>query len=320
MTVERKDLNNFFNVVKSSLGNNKPPPKKMNKQHLNTSINDNSKDQRTNVIYLNTDCNLRCEYCYESDSREGLLDQANCTTKDIDNFLTEICEREKESVSTVVIMGGEPFLKFDLIEYTILKAASLKEKKRGWGFSIVSNGTLFTDSILTRYKEIINIARKHSIFITQEVSYDCSGQFRRKWPNGSNSKEHVEKGIQKLIDYEIPFRISYTVHSGNYNNVVKDCIYLLEKYPKKYQERITVGWAYQDLDRVLGPDKSFELKENFKPYAEYLLELYGVPICGNSCDACSICNQSNFVGNSYLSPTTGITYAEKITKNKFLQF
>jgi MoaA/NifB/PqqE/SkfB family radical SAM enzyme len=285
------------------------------------SINDKSGDQRTNVIYINTDCNLRCEYCYESNSREGLPDQINCTPQDIDRFLGEICEREKGLVSTVVVMGGEPFLKFDLVEYTVMKAASLtKTKGGGWGFSIISNGTLFSDKILTRYKELINIASHHGIFITQEVSFDGSGQHRRKLPDGSNSITQVEKGIQKLIEFGISFRISYTVHAGNYKNIVRDCIYILEKYPTPLHDRMSVGYAYQELDDLLGEGAANKLKDDFKVYADHLFDLYGVPICGNTCGHCTMCEKSNFVGNSYLSPTTGITYDDKTTTHTFQQF
>ena len=115
------DLNSFFNNIKTILSD--------------------EVEQRTNVIYLNTDCNLRCEYCYEDDSRNGLPDQQILTTIDIDNFLNEIAEREKGCVSTIVIMGGEPFLKFHLIEYTIAAAMNMVHNKKhsGWGISLKNN-------------------------------------------------------------------------------------------------------------------------------------------------------------------------------------
>ena len=317
--VKKYDITEFFEIFKIMFNKKDETGNKSKK--LTSNISDKPGDQRTNVIYLNTDCNLRCEYCYEENSRTGLEDQVNCTQSDIDNFLNEICIREKDLTSTVVLMGGEPFLKFELIEYAVLKAASLtKTKGTGWGFSIISNGTLFTDKILNRYKELITIASTHKVHITQEVSYDVTGQYRRKWPDGSSSIKHVERGIQKLIEFEMPFRLSYTVHSGNYKNLLKDCIYILEKYPIKYHDRMTVGWAYKDLDFTLGYGAAEKLKSEFEPYANYLLDKYGVPICGNTCNHCSICRSSNFVGNSYLSPTTGITYDNKKTEHNFQQF
>lgn len=329
MSVKEDDITNFFSDVKtmfdkpklSSNISNKTPDMMDPTKKLTRVIEDKQGTQRTNIIYLNTDCNLRCEYCYEGDSRNGLPDQVKITPEKIDDFLLEICDREKGRVSTIVLMGGEPFLNYDLIEYIVLKACSLIEQKgSGWGFSIISNGTLFTDKILIRHKKLIETAKNHQSLIAQEVSYDGSGQYRRKWPNGSNSKSHVEAGMQKLIEYEIPFKISYTVHEGNYKNIVKDCIYILEKFPLPYHYRMTVGWAYSELDKILGHKESYRLKEEFIPYARYLLDVYGVPICGNTCGYCTECDQSRFVGNSYLSPTTGISYDEKTTSHDFQQW
>ena len=321
MKVKKTDIDDFFNDIKDMFNDNKNSNSISTSKNLSLINKDKPGEQRTNVIYLNTDCNLRCEYCYEGPSRNGLPDQTKCTPKDIDNFLNEICKREKNAVSTIVLMGGEVFLKFDLLEYTILKAASLtKSKGGGWGFSIVSNATLFTDKIMTRYKNLIDSVVSHGVHISQEVSYDASGHYRRKWPDGSSSISQVEKGIEKLIEYKIPFRISYTVHSGNVKNLIKDCVTILEKYPLPYHTRLLVGYACRDLDELLGPSSTDGVRDSFKPYAEYLHKLYGVPICGNSCDICNICNKAKFVGNSYLSPTTGITYDEKSTSHSFQQF
>lgn len=340
MNVNKDDITKFFGDVKTMFKPNQPektqPVQKVSDYQVasspvpdmidpTTPLKKTQTDaigtQRTNIIYLNTDCNLRCEYCYETDSRNGLPDQVKITTDEIDSFLLEICKREVGKVSTIVLMGGEPFLNFELIEYIMLKAASLVEQKgSGWGMSIISNGTLFTDKLLTRYKQLIDTVSKHKVYVAQEVSFDGSGQYRRKWPNGSNSREHVEEGMKRLMKYEIPFKMSYTVHSGNYKNMLQDLIYILENYPKPYHYRVTVGYAYQDLDDTLGPQGSYKLKEDFKPYAEELFKIYGVPLCGNTCGVCKECDQSSFVGNAYLSPTTGLSYDEKKTSHNFQQW
>lgn len=340
MEVSEKEIKGFFDDIKVVLGGSnkecikncekcttevckekednieKKEPGVCGKERVLTkSVNDKSGEQRTNVIYLNTDCNLRCEYCYEHDSRVGLPDQADCTPEKIDEFLNEINGREDGRVSTIVLMGGEPLLRFDLVEYTILKAAQLK-KNGGFGVSIVTNATLFTDEMIERYKKIFRLGKVNSVYITLDISYDVSGQYRRKWPDGSNSKDTVEKAIEKLIKNNIVFRISYTCHSGNYKNLLEDCIYILERFPEI--ERLLIGYAYMDLRKVI--DDSFSVKPNFTPYAIELYKRYGIPICDHACSECGLCNKSNYVGNSYLSPTTGISYAEKETKSKFGQF
>jgi len=284
---------------------------------------ENTSKQRTNIIYLNTDCNLRCTYCYESSSRKGLPDQIDCTPAMIDEFLAEICTREKNVISTIVIMGGEPFLRFDLIQYTIARAFQLSgpNKHKGFGISLITNATLFNNKKLNSLKSLIEKVKKNNVNVNIEISYDCSGQFKRKFPDGSNSKTLVEKSINSLIEKKIPFKIIYTVHSSNYNNVVKDIIYILEKWKSEYLFRITIGYAYQELDDVLKIQNAGKnIKTKIIPYMESIFKKYRKPICGHVCHLCKICNHNNFIGNSYLSPTTGITYDKKQTEHKFKQF
>jgi len=312
------DLKNFFEDVVDILKGD------INSKKIIPSIQQQSpKDkQRTNVIYLNTDCNLRCAYCYESKSKDGLPDQADCTPDMIDGFLEEISQREQGKISTIVIMGGEPFLQFELIRYTIIKAIEfVKDKKHsGWGLSLITNATLFTDKRLDQLKYLIDLGKKYKTNLNLEISYDGSGHFLRKYPDGTSSKDLVEKSIFKLIDKGIEFKISYTTHAGNYKTVEQDCIEIFEKFKSKYFLRITVGYAYQILDTVgEGIQYGKRLKKEFIPIANKLFKKYKIPICDHTCGVCKICDK-DFAGNSYLSPTTGITYADKNTEHEFQQF
>ncbi len=280
------------------------------------------KGKRTNVIYLNTDCNLRCEYCYEGDSRSGMPDKADLTCDKIDEFLQEIVDREKEyGNSTVVIMGGEPFLRFDLIKYTILKALTLQHS---FGISLITNATLFTDKKIEELKYLINLSHKKDVCLTLEISYDGSGHDRRYFENKKSSKEIVEKNIKKILDAGIDIRISYTVHMGNYKNVIQDTIYILEKFKSKHLERISIGYAFTDLDKSgLGTSDNIAgevIRKSLTPILRKVYEKYETPICAHTCGLCKQCEKGNFVGNSYLSPTTGVSYAEKKTEHQFKQF
>jgi sulfatase maturation enzyme AslB (radical SAM superfamily) len=314
--IDNAKINQFFDDIKYVLtdnSNNLKLEKKLIKQ-----TNDKQGDQRTNVIYLNTDCNLRCEYCYEDDSRKGLPDQVSLKTVDIDYFLQEIMNRESDTNSTVVIMGGEPFLRFDLVKYIINKCAQLV-KPKGWGISIVTNGTLFTTKRLEEFKELSNLCVDNKIALSLEISYDGSGQHRRKWPDGSSSRDKVEKCLNSLVEYGIPFKISYVVHRDNHENVIEDVITIFEKWPSL--ERLIIGFAYLDLDKAFNEGNSGQkIKKKLKPYFEEVFKIYNKPICDMTCSLCRLCRKDNFVGNSYLSPTTGISYDLKETEHMFQQF
>jgi len=288
------------------------------KEQLIQSVNDQKGTTRTNVVYLNTNCNLRCEYCYEGDSREGLPDQANCTESMLDTFVNEIYKREGDLNSCIVVMGGEPLLRFDLYEYLIRKVSSLP-KAGGWAIPITTNAILLLDErLINQYKELQKFIKDKNIYSSIEVSYDGSGHFRRKFPNGTSSKEYVEKAIDNLVKHNIFFSMSYTIHSGNHDKVVEDMIEICERWPQC--DKVALSFAHQDLDSVGIIGYTEVLRAQLRPYLNHVYSLYDIPFCGVTCGPCGRCDKSTGVGNAYLSPTTGISYADKETKKKFGQF
>lgn len=312
--LNRDKVNQFFTDIRDILSD-----APINQDNLIRQVTDKEGKQRTNVIYLTTACNLRCEYCYEKDSREGLPDQANLTFDKIDQFLEEIVSRESDQISTIVIMGGEPFLRFDLVQYIVARTIQIP-KEKGWGISIVTNGTLFTSKRIKEFKHLMDLCyRSKKTHLSLEISYDGSGQEKRKWPDGSSSRPLVEKAIDTLSSEDIPFKISYVIHDLNYKNVLEDLITILERWPKV--ERLLIGYAYENLDSALGiPSAGQTLKNQLMPSLIEIYKEYNIPICGHVCGYCKICDRSRFVGNSYLSPTTGISYDKKNTEHKFQQF
>lgn len=306
----KKEIDNFFVNIKKILSDDISEP-------ITTCEAPIKKDTaiRTNVIYLTTDCNLRCEYCYEKDGRETLDKQKDCEINDIDVFVDEIYEREYNNNSCIVVFGGEPLLRIDLLEYLCNRLCE-KSKKNGWAINLITNGTLFNGKNLEKIIRIKDICDANGIHFAIDVSYDASGQYRRKFPNGSSSKDIVEKTILKFIEFKIPFRISYTVHSGNYLNMTEDIIYIIETYNP---ERISLSFAYQDLDKILGENQCFKVPSDFKPYADYIFSIYKVPLCAVTCSVCKKCNKT-CAGNAYYSPTSGMTYQDKSTRKKFNGF
>ncbi len=263
-------------------------------------------EQRTNVLFLTTKCNLKCDYCYEGSRREKLDEQRDLMEEDIDIFLDEIAVREKGVTSTLNIMGGEPYIRFDLLQYAVDRAF---EMDHSFGVSVTTNGTQITGM------DPFNIKQFVSKISTLEISWDGSGQDRRIFKTGVSSRPIVNGNLLMLKDNGIPFRISYTAHKDNYKNLLYDMIYIMEKYSPK---EIKISFACQEFSD-LGID-FMKVKNDFIPYAEYLYMSYNIPICDLSCDECQACDKSNFIGNSYMSPTTGITYEEKRTSKMFDTF
>ena len=236
--------------------------------------------------------------------------------EDIDMFLDEIAVRENSLVSTLVIMGGEPFLRFDLLKYAVDTAWKMDYQ---FGISVTTNGTLL-NAKFSKAPALIELKELISKISTLEISWDGSGHDRRIFNHrGSapavSSRAMVNATMLMLAENNIPFRISYTVHKDNWNKLVYDMVYIMEKYKPA---EIKLSFACQELkDNGVDYEK---LKREFLGYAEHLYMSYGIPICDLSCKLCKKCDKSNFDGNSYMSPTTGISYEETKSDKKFSAF
>lgn len=98
--------------------------------------------KETNVLYLTSNCNFDCDYCFEKKNRERLKKQINASYEQINEYLDDIEWREQGYNSTVVLFGGEPLLMIDKMEYVINQ---MKERKKdgGWGWIVTTNRISF---------------------------------------------------------------------------------------------------------------------------------------------------------------------------------
>lgn len=253
-------------------------------------------ENRTNILFPTTRCNLYCDYCYQEESRENFPEQIDIDEGKIFDYLREIYEREKGTVSTVVIMGGEVFLKPDLLEIII---SNMKEfSYHRWAACITTNATLFGDF---KFIEKLYKIKGDNTHISFEISYDHSGHFRRKFRNsGRSSQKVVQKSIEGLIERGYDFKISYTLNKDNYNNVIHDLVWMFEKWGHcSTFTAVKLSLFRQELYGFFGKDAITKLE----PYVRGIMKQYGKGVCLDSlaCDACGICDTSNFVGNSYNS-------------------
>ena len=268
-------------------------------------------ENRVNVLYLTTKCNLACDYCYEEASRLGIPEQITIDRELINEYLEEIRLREKGLTSTVVIMGGEPFLKYHLLYYTIKEMSKIEHR---WGVSIVSNATEIIS--ISMIQDLLDMKGSNTS-LTFELSYDVSGHFRRVYRKSTkSSREKVEETIQDFVDHKIPFKISYTLHKDNYPNFVKDMIYIFEKFGTKYIKSIKISPYCQELSDNFGGSYN-DLIDDLKPFANAITKRYGVPICDFCCGVtCFQCDKSNFVGKTACNPK-GIKYEKLYMEKEF---
>lgn len=264
-----------------------------------------------NIIYITTSCNFKCQYCYEEEDRNKLETQKTLSKKEIDDTLYKIIEREpKDRQTIIIIFGGEPLLYPELVEYTIMKALSIKQKT---AFDIITNGSLVIKHLdkLEKWKQYCN---NNGSFFGIEISHDGSGMDLRKYRSGKSSTIDVNKTLYILNKRNIiPFKISYTINPLNYNNISKDIIELCERYINV--SRISVYCAYNLFDDNSIDNIHLDFKKN---YAPYIYSIYKKPLCNT--DICHLCRKCDKSADNYYYKIPGVDEIQSYNKHKMTTF
>ena len=233
------------------------------------------KIRSTNIMYITSLCNLRCEYCYEKDGRPN----KSMTFEEIDNKLKWM-DDNLEDYSHLVIFGGEPLLRIDLVEY-IINELITTYKHRFFSVSLDTNGLmLLDDNIFERYKKIIT-KRQFSTFI----SYDGPNSFRRKDLNGNCVNDKIVQVMKKFEDNNLNYTTSYTWQKDNDKTIIYDMIYIFENFNP---DKIVISPACEEISKIHGEDYTNYFKTKI-PYFESIFLEYKKPICDFTCRLCKHC-------------------------------
>ncbi len=101
-------------------------------------------------------CNLACSYCYQGGKGFKKGGDLNLkTAREVIAFLKKLVLAKNPKILTVEFYGGEPLLRYDLIE---LIAGDLsrfcREKDIGFTFGIMTNGVLLSKKMVGRLKKL----------------------------------------------------------------------------------------------------------------------------------------------------------------------
>lgn len=155
------------------------------------------------MIELSTLCNLRCEHCYISDYYDN-----GFSTEQIFRLLDQLREMGIQNVS---FTGGEVLVRkdiFEIIEYA---------RKLYMRVFLLSNGTLLTESIVKRLKEL-----HISEFSTTLFSMDCDIHDSITRKNGS--WDTLINGLTLLNKYGIITKVKTPIMKKNVDGIqdIKD--------------------------------------------------------------------------------------------------
>lgn len=250
-------------------------------------------EKHTNVIFFTNDCQLDCEYCYEKLNRSP-SDIFYTKFEDIKDKLDTLGKNDFSN--DIVIFGGEPTMAMDEIYRSIEYVNN--EYSGKFNFYMNTNCVLLSNSdFFNRFKDFYT--NNKNIIVT--FSYDGCANFRRKFRNSDkDSTECVLKCIKMFSDNCIPYNISYCLNMYNYDNCVRDFVYILKQ---PFLNRLVISRNNNELMDYLKVDLAgLEklLKETLFPKCLYLYQKFNIPICDMTCVLCRTCNKSK--GYNYILP------------------
>ncbi len=155
------------------------------------------------VISPGHGCNLRCRGCYASSKSNGQKLPWNV----LDRLISDA--KKLWDIKLIVFSGGEPFY-YNSEDKGILDIA---KKYKDCLFLAFSNGTLLNKRLSQEIAECKNITPAFSVEGLEEETNRIRGE---------GVFEKVLGSMELMKKAGIPFGISVTVNSDNYNKVLKD--------------------------------------------------------------------------------------------------
>lgn len=168
------------------------------------------------MILTTYDCNLKCEYCIETEiqgfRRENMT---NDTTKDIINWIQRKIDEKFYHILELVFYGGEPLLNkdpiFQICDYFYNETL---KKNLIFSFSIITNGTIELSD-----DELKTLTKNNLKFI--QITIDGSKYIhdkRRPYKNGEGSFSDIIKNLKKFLEFtKVAVRIN--IDSANMEDI-----------------------------------------------------------------------------------------------------
>lgn len=185
------------------------------------------------VIILSQICNLACTYCYaqEAKSKEIL-------SKDKLKIVYDAALADENKLKHFsFIGGGEPFVTWDIIEWSINYINNHKSNDDKVSFSITTNATLFNKHNIQFCKE-----NKIHIGVSFEIVKAIQDNQRPFYMSDASTFDIIHKNIGLLIENSISFGIRSTITKLNVALMPDMVNFVADNYPnqkKLHFEQVT---------------------------------------------------------------------------------
>ena len=185
------------------------------------------------VIILSQICNLACTYCYAQEARSKEVLSKDKLKIAYDAALAD----ENKSKHFSFIGGGEPFVTWDIIEWSVNYINSHKSDDDKVSFSITTNTTLFNEHNLRFCKE-----NKIHIGVSFEIVKTIQDNQRPFYKSNASTFDVIHKNIGLLIENGISFGIRSTITKLNVALMPDMVNFVADNYPnqkKLHFEQVT---------------------------------------------------------------------------------
>lgn len=170
-------------------------------------------------LHITDRCNLRCDYCYLPHEK---VDMSWETAKKSIDSLIRAAQEDGSKHIKLKIAGGEPLLRFELIQKVLIYAKqAVSQFSLTIDTIILTNGTLLN---LTKAAVIKKLGARLMISLDGlEKEHDC----QRKYISGKGSFQEVERALDIIQTMDISVDISVTISSRNAHGLADLVSYLL---------------------------------------------------------------------------------------------
>ena len=202
------------------------------------------------LISPTMNCNLKCKGCYANGYDKGMKDDMPIET--VDSIITQ---GKELGTYFYTILGGEPFVRFDIIE-------KMAAKHSDCIFQVFTNGTLIKEETADRIAELKNIIVVFSVNgDKEEVDY----------MRGRGVYEKVIASMERLNRRNLMMGMSLVLTSRNYDLMTST------KFYNEWEKRgIMFAWNFlfmpvsknADLSLMPTPEQRVTYGEFIKEYRE----------------------------------------------------
>lgn len=171
---------------------------------------------------LTSSCNLNCVYCYEGKNKKNTKTTKEIIDKSVD-LLIKTMQFQNDKKLKIIMLGGEPFLAFDMMKYLVMcvKQKAQKEKIEV-SFGCTTNATLLNDDIK---KFILNEIDDFTISID---GGEKTQNYSRPFINGKGSFKVVEKNLLDILELYPDIRIRMTFNHNSVEYLFDNIKYLIK--------------------------------------------------------------------------------------------